>query len=309
MSRLLSRLAPLALSALSLMIMLALVGSVAPSVDAQQRRHRSSSKSDAALIERDGKSAAVDPSGAPGSASTDWAGGFAATGGLGDWVWLDSNENAVQDPGEPGVAGVLVQVAGPSGVFQTMTDGFGHWQVNGLQPGNYTVDFTAPIGYVWVEQNIGTDDIDSDADAAGFAGVHTVVVSAVDNTVDGGLIEENTPTGGLGDLVWLDINLNGIHDENEPGVAGVIVKISGPSGQIDTETDSNGIWLIDGLLPGVYEVKFGFDDNGNQWTIKDAGNDDTVDSDVNSTGNIGYAGAHVVVSNHVNDAVDGGLVP
>ena len=39
--------------------------------------------------------------------------GYAGTGSIGDFVWLDSNGDEVQDPGEPGLIGVPVQLTWP----------------------------------------------------------------------------------------------------------------------------------------------------------------------------------------------------
>ena len=82
---------------------------------------------------------------------------------FGDRVWNDLNENGIQDPGEPGVAGVIVTV---NNVDYT-TDANGYWQSNDLSWWRtYTVTFSnLPTGYVFSPQDQGTDDnLDSDAD-------------------------------------------------------------------------------------------------------------------------------------------------
>ena len=37
--------------------------------------------------------------------------GYQPSGVIGDFVWLDTNGDGIQDPGEPGIAGVIVRLA------------------------------------------------------------------------------------------------------------------------------------------------------------------------------------------------------
>src|SRR5205823_3050150 len=70
------------------------------------------------------------------------------TGGVGDFVWLDSNFNGLQDPGEPGVPGVTVTLTGPGLMTTTTTDNDGHYLFD--TPGGtgpYQITFTPPSKY------------------------------------------------------------------------------------------------------------------------------------------------------------------
>jgi LPXTG-motif cell wall-anchored protein len=69
---------------------------------------------------------------------------------IGDTVWRDDNRNGIQDAGEPGIAGVGVEIvwAGPDGVFgtddeyrfpKTTTDGSGMYMFDDLPPGSYVI--------------------------------------------------------------------------------------------------------------------------------------------------------------------------
>ncbi|MFQ5910611.1 MAG: PKD domain-containing protein, partial [Thermoplasmata archaeon] len=65
--------------------------------------------------------------------------------------------------------------------------------------------------------------------------------------------------GSIGDLVWNDENMNGVHEPTEVGVGGITVNLEGitPWGDIitsTTTTDSNGDYLVAGLPPGNYTV-------------------------------------------------------
>ena len=55
--------------------------------------------------------------------------------------------------------------------------------------------------------------------------------------------------GSLGDLVWWDVNGNGVQDPLEPGIPGVHLTLSGYPPDV---TDVNGLYSFDNLLGGTY---------------------------------------------------------
>jgi uncharacterized repeat protein (TIGR01451 family)/LPXTG-motif cell wall-anchored protein len=62
--------------------------------------------------------------------------------------------------------------------------------------------------------------------------------------------------GSIGDLVWNDLNENGIQDGDEKGVAGVTLRLTLPGGTTrETITNANGAYLFDELPEGEYTVK------------------------------------------------------
>lgn len=86
---------------------------------------------------------------------------------LGDRVWEDLNENGVQDAGEPGLAGVMVNLLDCSGALlaTTNTDANGLYRFDALQAGSYAVQFVAPPSYEFSPPAQGFDAfLDSDAD-------------------------------------------------------------------------------------------------------------------------------------------------
>ena len=83
-------------------------------------------------------------------------------------------------------------------------------------------------------------------------------------TWDAGLIRVN---GSVGDYVWLDENRNGRQDEDEMGIAGVLVVLEyNESGMVDdagqwrqvaeTTTNESGYYRFDNLDEGYYRVRF-----------------------------------------------------
>ncbi|MGL5911455.1 MAG: SdrD B-like domain-containing protein, partial [Phycicoccus sp.] len=67
--------------------------------------------------------------------------GFVAGATVGDRVWRDLDRDGRQDPGEPGVAGVVVQLVDADGtvVATTTTDANGNYRFVGVLPGDYVV--------------------------------------------------------------------------------------------------------------------------------------------------------------------------
>ena len=91
------------------------------------------------------------------------------TASLGDYVWVDSNDNGIQDAGESGIAGIEVRLLkvdedGERTLAATMTtDDKGLYLFDGLEAGNYVVQFVVPGGYQPSSADSGSDDsIDSD---------------------------------------------------------------------------------------------------------------------------------------------------
>lgn len=85
---------------------------------------------------------------------------------LGDRVWYDNNMDGIQNAGENGVGEVTVRLLNCQGVVlaTTQTNASGFYLFTDLPPGNYNVEFVLPEGYVFTNQDQGSDDaVDSDA--------------------------------------------------------------------------------------------------------------------------------------------------
>ncbi|MFZ1452251.1 MAG: SdrD B-like domain-containing protein, partial [Ferruginibacter sp.] len=203
-----------------------------------------------------------------------------ATASLGDKVWIDlpGGTANVQDAGEPGLAGVTVNLyrdANADGIINgaeastpyatTVTDAFGNYIFNNLPavalPGTvYQVRFVLPGGYTFVTANVGTDDFkNSDADATGLTKLYRISAGQRNLSVDAG-VTQNSPAGTarLGDMVWFDADNDGIQDAGEPGIAGVTVTLfnSGGTAIGTTSTDAYGYYQFINLAAGSYSVGF-----------------------------------------------------
>ncbi|HEX7308384.1 SdrD B-like domain-containing protein [Lentzea sp.] len=199
---------------------------------------------------------------------------------LGDFVWVDSNKNGLQDAGEPGVPGVTVKLNTGA---TTTTDANGKYEFAGLPDGTYTVCFDVAnlpgqyADFQAVAANAGNDDAkDSDADpATGCAEPTTLNVDKPEDlTIDLGIAP---PVNRIGDFVWNDLDKNGLQDAGEPGVAGVTVKLSDGK---TTTTDENGKYLFEGVPDGRYTVCFDLATLPSDFLATQANaGDDTLDSD------------------------------
>src|SRR5205814_557705 len=63
---------------------------------------------------------------------------------LGDFVWVDTNGNGIQNSGEPGIAGVTLTLTGTTNAGGSVsatatTTSTGYYQFPNLAPGSYTV--------------------------------------------------------------------------------------------------------------------------------------------------------------------------
>ncbi|MEZ5536233.1 MAG: SdrD B-like domain-containing protein [Thiolinea sp.] len=234
--------------------------------------------------------------------------GYVVSAALGDTVWEDLNGNGVQDAGEPGIAGVAVELSRNGEVVATKTtDANGHYQFNKLIPGDYTVTFTTPNDFHITTADASADDVaDSDIDAAGI--VNVTLASADDLSVDAGFYRY----GELGNKVWLDWNNNGVQDADEPAVSEVTVRLLDAAGNpvmadgvpVSAATDADGHYRFSELVPGDYLVEF-VAPEGISFVMADQGTNDALDSDAQANGQA----AAIVISNQYNQTVDAGIVP
>ncbi len=114
--------------------------------------------------------------------------------GLGDWVWIDKNQNGIQDSDESGYAGVLVSLHDCDGNFisSDITNDLGNYELDGYDSGDYMVHFTLPEGYAFTNMRADSNaTLDSDVDPlTGFTTCITLVDSLPEPTIDAGIYPE-----------------------------------------------------------------------------------------------------------------------
>lgn len=236
---------------------------------------------------------------------------------LGDYVWLDGDEDGVQDTNEVGVNGVLVELFDSNDqlIAATQTgndpnDNPGFYRFRNLPPDEYYVKFTGPSGYSFTQKDIGGDDTkDSDADSTGKTDNFTLAANDDLRDIDAGL----TAQPGVGNYVWIDLNRDGVQQVSEVGLNGATVELfeDGNPTPVDTIVTANDItgnpghYLFPNVDAGDYYVKF-TPPNGYQISLQGLGGDSNTDSDPDPTS--GETSVFTLASNNeVKLDIDAGM--
>lgn len=212
---------------------------------------------------------------------------------LGGIVWNDLNKDGIKDNAEPGVQWVTVELYDCNNIWQgwKFTDSTGAYVFDNLTPGDYYVRFYLVDGnsnFEFTVKDAGEDDAsDSDVEALDdstgrticttlesgendltwYAGISDGVVSPVLNS-------------SIGDLVWNDLNKDGLKDEAEQGLEGITVNLIDSNFDVlsSTVTGTGGSYKFENLAAGTYGVEFVLPE-GFSFSPKNVGGDNTIDSD------------------------------
>lgn len=228
------------------------------------------------------------------------------SGAIGNRVWSDDNLNGIQDVGETGIGGVVVYLFDETNALigNTTTNSAGYYMFDNVNAGVYSVeidDSTLPIRF----NTTPTGDPDGDSDS-----VSELFVLAPGDVV---LIQDfgyNDPSAyDIGNLVYIDSNVDANYTIGEPTVPGVSVAL------ID-DTNSNGIWDI-GEIPIATDIT---DNNGGylftgvgsgDYIVAITDTDNTLSNMINSNdpdgGNDGYSAVQIISFNNL--VQDFGYIP
>jgi uncharacterized repeat protein (TIGR01451 family) len=164
--------------------------------------------------------------------------------GQGGTVYVDTNLNGVQDPGEPGIPGVTIELQKPDGVVvKTVTTGpDGRYDFADIEAGDYVVVERQPQGYGDAEEH-----------RANRAPL-TVGVGAPVTPINFG-----ERVGSLAGLVYNDTNGNGRRDADEPAIPNVPVTLSGTDARgnavsLAAVSGPDGSYRFTGVPGGTYSV-------------------------------------------------------
>ena len=228
------------------------------------------------------------------------------TATIGDLIWSDADGDGIQDAGEAGIGGVVINVLDSSGnialdsfgnFLTTTTNADGTYLFTNVLPGDYTVEIDAanfnPGGAL---EGLTAADITDGPQSPGSdtSAPITVVADDAYTQADFGINDPTTFT--LTDTVWNDANGDGVQDVDEGGIAGVTVDLLDASGNViaSTTTDANGDFTFTGLEDGVdYTVLVS--DQGGVLTGQLATTPESA------------AGEYTVTANLAADAADGNI--
>ncbi len=117
----------------------------------------------------------------------------------------------------------------------------------------------------------------------------------------------------VGNFVWNDVDGDGVQDVNEPGMSGVVVQLWNDARTLvlaETTTNNNGNYTVQAPGPGNYRVRVVLPLASDGFSPKDAGGNDTTDSDINPAGaTLGFTDVYTFASNLISTGnIDAGIV-
>jgi hypothetical protein len=91
----------------------------------------------------------------------------------------------------------------------------------------------------------------------------------------------------IGDRIWFDVNCNGIQDKDETGgpegIKVTLINCANTDEKYHTATGPDGSYLFDDVPAGTYQICIEVP-GGYAATLEDVGDNDGIDSDINSEG-------------------------
>lgn len=195
--------------------------------------------------------------------------GFVAPVSVGNYVWIDTDRDGIQDANETGVAGAVLTVTDIDGspvtdlygqpVGSQTTGPDGRYSFENLRPGQYKVSITYPEGYVATKAEQGSNNANDS---------HTNTATSVmllsgqsDTTLDFGVI----PYVSVGGIAWFDTNDNGVHDVDERLLSDIEMTVTDAQGRpvfdvfgnavTTMRTDASGNYAFTHLPFGTYVVR------------------------------------------------------
>ncbi|MGL5910559.1 MAG: SdrD B-like domain-containing protein, partial [Phycicoccus sp.] len=219
---------------------------------------------------------AADAALATGQVRTDVDFGYRGAAAVGDRVWLDANRNGVQDAGEAGVPGAVVQLelAGPDGVLGTADDfrlttttgANGEYLFEGLPVYGRSGDaFRATVLSLPAPGVLPVSDLDSPVGAGDTTATGTLAPNQVRSDVDFGY----AGVGSIRGVVFGDPNNDGLPQPGEPPIPGTVLvlvlegtdvygnPVRDPltGGPLTATTDAAGNYAFADLPAGFYSVR------------------------------------------------------
>lgn len=176
------------------------------------------------------------------------------TGSLSGTVFDDVNENGIQDAGEAGLGGLDVELVDSEAMASSATtDAEGHYAFADVTVGSYTVNGPTVEGWT----------------ATTATSVSSEVLADATTNVDFGLTMEESGEdvfATIGGVVFEDLDGDGMRGPDEPGIGGVLVRLSSRNTPRNADTrrgfgihqyamtDADGAYAFEDVSPGTWRV-------------------------------------------------------
>jgi len=224
---------------------------------------------------------------------------------IGDRVWHDRDSDGSFDNNEPGVSGVEVTLHDGEGnyISAATTNNQGVYSFDGLNPGDYYLQFNAPDNFTYTEKGVGVPSIDSDVNEDGSSDLITLTSTSGTRKVSAGLIR---PSNEIGGIAWWDNNLDGLYTTDEDLMEGVTVYLLNNSQQLLDEVQTNilGRYVFYDIPNGPYIIQFASEVDMS-FTTRNVGGNDKINSAVDADG---YSQIVNATGQTVERYINGGLI-
>jgi len=177
---------------------------------------------------------------------------------LAGWVFVDANQDGVQQRNDHGLFDVPVTLVGLDHLGQevripALTDPSGRFEFQGLRPGSYKLWETHPT-----EWSAGRDWIGTAGGTVTQDGIEVELKTGTDGLFDGYKFTQS-PLTYISGTVFIDGDEDGRLGQDEDGLAGIEIGLTGVSDEgvtieRKTLTNSRGYYVFDHLPPGTYSL-------------------------------------------------------
>ena len=205
--------------------------------------------------------------------------GYMPLGSIGDFVFWDNNGNAEPDYADSGISGVTVTLTNTSIITDvdgtvyaigtyisttTTSDGsdgnpIGFYRFTDLVSGTYSVSVDSSLAPI----SGASQTADPDRDGVACADNTYPSMSACDDATTVTILPGTNymgadfgyqPTGVIGDFIWYDQDGDGLQDDDEIGIASVVITITNGVSTYTTTTDYNGDYSFSNLADDTWTV-------------------------------------------------------
>ncbi len=184
-------------------------------------------------------------------------------GTVSGFVYQDTNNDGLKEPGEAGIPNLPVELTGtndlgPITPIDGTTAADGSYDFTNLRPGTYTVtELQQPSGYL--------DGLDTRGNVVPLPNSNTtdfipgIGIAFGQTAPEQQQLRRGPARNAVSGSVYWDKNNDGLEETGEPGISGVPVELTGTNdlGPITPEfatTNTNGAYSFNLLRPGTYTV-------------------------------------------------------